>query len=527
MFTPLKNKKNKFKSTTLGFTLVELIAVVVILGIILLIAVPRITDVINNSRINAFIKNEEMLVNVVRNYLVMNEVVLPTELGDTIEVTLEQLQTAELIDEIVDPSDKSNMCNGYVLITKIGENSYDYTPHLNCVEDIGSAGADELVLHYKFDDFQEPTENLIYNPLFNGTIGNDRPTGWNKLGSGDSYLTESSVVTYVQAWEMSVQSSDGPTDNRVRITSPTFNLKANTWYTVSVYVELFDYISGNFPVITISGANVVEGALGLGISSIDELVEIPSYIENSRYIFSFKTGSSSNGSIFIGSPHTSSNGILRVSKVQVEQKPYATAFVDGIREGLVKDYSKNNNNAILDENTPKWVTDSITGEGTYEFDGIVGTTIENNTNVLREEEMSVSLWIKPQSLANSQRIVRSFGANSNRFYIMFSSNNITVTRGNNINRQALYPMSVGEWYHIFVYWKSEGNILRIYINGEIKYNGNYSKVENGGNQKLKLGTDNSTETNFNGLIDDIRIYNRALSSEEIQMMYRLDTHRGK
>ncbi|MDD6878923.1 MAG: type II secretion system protein [bacterium] len=41
----MKNKK--------GFTLVELLAVIVILGVLLLVAVPSVTRVISNSRINA------------------------------------------------------------------------------------------------------------------------------------------------------------------------------------------------------------------------------------------------------------------------------------------------------------------------------------------------------------------------------------------------------------------------------------------------------------------------------------------
>lgn len=46
----LKIKKNKFKLTTLGFTLVELLAVIVIVGIIALITIPKVKDSINDSR---------------------------------------------------------------------------------------------------------------------------------------------------------------------------------------------------------------------------------------------------------------------------------------------------------------------------------------------------------------------------------------------------------------------------------------------------------------------------------------------
>ena len=49
----MKNKK--------GFTLVELLAVIVILGVLLLIAVPGITKVINSSKKNTFISTAKLV----------------------------------------------------------------------------------------------------------------------------------------------------------------------------------------------------------------------------------------------------------------------------------------------------------------------------------------------------------------------------------------------------------------------------------------------------------------------------------
>ncbi len=56
-----------------GFTLVELIAVVVILGIILVLAVPRITNIINNIQKNAFETDTKMVLNAVRILMSVNE----------------------------------------------------------------------------------------------------------------------------------------------------------------------------------------------------------------------------------------------------------------------------------------------------------------------------------------------------------------------------------------------------------------------------------------------------------------------
>ncbi len=61
------------KLLTLGFTLVELLAVVVILGIILVIAVPRITDIIENTQKQAFISSVRFIISSVKYKIQSNE----------------------------------------------------------------------------------------------------------------------------------------------------------------------------------------------------------------------------------------------------------------------------------------------------------------------------------------------------------------------------------------------------------------------------------------------------------------------
>lgn len=58
----IKNKK--------GFTLIELLAVIVVLAIVMVIATQRITNVVNNSRANAFISSYKSIIKQVKTNIV-------------------------------------------------------------------------------------------------------------------------------------------------------------------------------------------------------------------------------------------------------------------------------------------------------------------------------------------------------------------------------------------------------------------------------------------------------------------------
>lgn len=52
-----------------GFTLVELLAVIVILGVIMLIAIPSVGTIISNSRKNSFVSSGKMYISTMQNYM--------------------------------------------------------------------------------------------------------------------------------------------------------------------------------------------------------------------------------------------------------------------------------------------------------------------------------------------------------------------------------------------------------------------------------------------------------------------------
>lgn len=101
-----------------GFTLVELLAVIVILAIILMITVPGVLSIINKTKNEAYESQQKMIKEATRNYLVgqRNQVVWN---GQQTIIGLTDLQDAGYLEKnLIDPRDKSKLTNISVLVTK-------------------------------------------------------------------------------------------------------------------------------------------------------------------------------------------------------------------------------------------------------------------------------------------------------------------------------------------------------------------------------------------------------------------------
>jgi prepilin-type N-terminal cleavage/methylation domain-containing protein len=114
-----------------GFTLVELLAVIVILAVILVIAIPNVMKVIDKAKLDAYKRNESMLISAGRNYVASYAENIPVSIGSTTKVNISDLQTKDLLKDIKDPKSNTS-CSGYVLITKISNSEYNYSPYIDC-----------------------------------------------------------------------------------------------------------------------------------------------------------------------------------------------------------------------------------------------------------------------------------------------------------------------------------------------------------------------------------------------------------
>jgi hypothetical protein len=82
-------------------------------------------------------------------------------------------------------------------------------------------------------------------------------------------------------------------------------------------------------------------------------------------------------------------------------------------------------------------------------------------------------------------------------------------------------IQAGHWQHFAAVISSDQNYMKVYIDGVEKASSGYSSLGiRDTSSSLMFGGNPSWDSYFNGLLDDVRIYNRALSSTEILEQYR-------
>jgi len=137
--------------------------------------------------------------------------------------------------------------------------------------------------------------------------------------------------------------------------------------------------------------------------------------------------------------------------------------------------------------------------------------------------MTISTWIKPNTISNGSHA--AIGKNSP--YILWINNSggnyrvFSFIQKNSTWYGAFSSdnsITLGKWQHVVVTY--DGTNRKTYINGsqsgvsDTQISGNIDIS----NANITIGQDYNTRF-FDGQIDDVRIYNYALTSEQIKTLY--------
>ena len=384
------------------------------------------------------------------------------------------------------------------------------------------------LLHYSFDQFQEPTENI-----FQGDGGFDSCSGTHTgdvsnsnnistpLGGGWTSSTHYNdvVISVVDIGNKKVvRHTTGTTSGwNGTVSGSNCFMQAGKAYTASVWIRT-------------SGANPPNpygfyGPTGYRYSMLrgSEVHTPGKWI---RYSCTMTPDIDVTGSVYLYGIESSTPGqYTEFWGYQLEQKSYATPFVNGTRTGTVKDQSTQGNDAPLTlANTPKWVEGGVVGNGCYEFDGVNDeVSAASSCGNVSGDKASFCAWVYHRQRAPTYSTIIH---KSMQYTISVCSSTGGLTYSDStawsyasFGCHGLVPLN--EWTHIVAV--RNGSFVTLYINGTAVVTKTAGRVINTTSNPLFIGAykDTAYANQFwNGQIDDVRIYATALTADQVKEIYQ-------
>ncbi|WP_338733416.1 HYR domain-containing protein [Mangrovimonas cancribranchiae] len=160
-------------------------------------------------------------------------------------------------------------------------------------------------------------------------------------------------------------------------------------------------------------------------------------------------------------------------------------------------------------------------DGTNDF-----VSFKNNYNL--NNSFSIEVWVKPHSITNTKTVFsRKDANNNNNGYAINIVNGIVEFKWYNLVDSGTvssgsYTINTDRWYHLAITF--DGALYTLYVDGIPIDSANGSAPElSDSNIKALLGAMDASSTStpinyFHGWLDELRIWNKALSVEHIRQM---------
>lgn len=200
--------------------------------------------------------------------------------------------------------------------------------------------------------------------------------------------------------------------------------------------------------------------------------------------------------------------------------------------GNANDVSSNSNNGT--NNGATLTTDRFgNANSAFSFNGINNYISTNTSSIPFPNGITFCAWIKPTTYKNASIVDKMLNI-GNGFRINTRENSISPGinpkkiwsqssyygyTGANNNSVSTTDQQLNNWQFVVGTFGNDG-VLRLYYNGilENQITTSYSQLNNSP-ILIGRGSTSSTYENFQGLIDDIGVWNRALTSQEVQNLF--------
>ena len=126
------------KNNNKGFTMVEVLAAVVIIGLLAAVAIVSVSTILDKAEKNHYETQEKNMIMAAQSYAQDNRNILPKEIGSSKIIMLSELQNRKYIGDVLDRSKLScsneslDAGGSYVEIFRYSKDGYSYRPYLKC-----------------------------------------------------------------------------------------------------------------------------------------------------------------------------------------------------------------------------------------------------------------------------------------------------------------------------------------------------------------------------------------------------------
>ena len=193
-----------------------------------------------------------------------------------------------------------------------------------------------------------------------------------------------------------------------------------------------------------------------------------------------------------------------------------------------------NYNATSSTNTNNLYNSSGKINSAFDLEGssgeYVSTGIRLGTEMSRSDPFTIQIWFKAESWGASYYTNSLFiDGTSNLDGVIFIRGGSSDVRFSLIDSNSAQPstsagaLSTGVWYHLVATWDgtSDADGVKLYLNGSEVDSATASSgtLYTRGTDGFEIGRDPHNSRYFDGIVDEIGIWNRSLSSTEVEDLY--------